>query len=254
MSPTATIASVVVALLFFAWLFQSDVRDPGYDAWVKRQQDEVKAEKAQKAAMGIAVTDSGVTKDSATLESRRGNAKVAGGSMGDAPAPIPADRDIVLRAADNVALIEDVQDVDPDAEQPAKLDQPEDKDRDRTGFGKNARLSGAYVGVAYVGDTPKSAADFDAPSITFRRDGSFATQNMAAADVDMEAGGAGASVDRGTGRYKLWDNTLELTYTDGLTRKKGAKRVYTVVPVSGPDRSPTAITIQGKVFKLDPRR
>jgi hypothetical protein len=203
--------------------------------------------------MGIAVTDSGVTKDTSSLESRRA-AKVAGGSIG-AAAPIPADGDVVLRAADNVAFVEDT-DPDPDAEPASKTEKQEDeKDPNaRTGFGRNARLSGAYVGVTYVGDTPKSAADFDAPSITFRRDGTFATQNMGAAEVDMEAGGAGASVDRGSGRYKLWDNTLELTYTDGLTRKKGNKRVYTVVPVSGPDKSPTAITIQGKVLKIDPVR
>jgi hypothetical protein len=61
-------------------------------------------------------------------------------------------------------------------------------------------------------------------------------------------------LDRGSGKYKLSGNTLDLTYTDGLTRKKGQKRTYVVVPVGGPDDAPTAITIQGKIFKLDSER
>ena len=40
MSPTATIAAVVVALVFVAWIFQTDTKDPGYEAWLKRQQEE----------------------------------------------------------------------------------------------------------------------------------------------------------------------------------------------------------------------
>src|SRR5438876_733071 len=82
MSPTATIAAVVVALVFCAWLFQTDLKDPGYDALVRRQLEEKKSEQAQKAAMGIAVTDPGVTKDESTLDARRGIAK-----PGDIPNP-----------------------------------------------------------------------------------------------------------------------------------------------------------------------
>jgi hypothetical protein len=243
MSPTATIASVVVALLFIAWLFQSDVKDPGYEAWVKRQQEEMKQEKAQKASMGINVTDAGVTKDNTPIEARRADLKGGGGYAG-------GDGDLVLKGSDGIPLTENVT-TDISIDQQKKDEQA---DREANGFGKGVKLHGTYVGVAYIGDTPKATDGYDAPSITFRRDGSFATQNMGAAEVDMEAGGAGGAVDRGSGRYRLWENTLELTYTDGLTRKKGSKRSYTVVPVSGPAGAPTAITIQGKIFKMDPAR
>ena len=49
MSPSATIVTVVVALVFFAWLFQSDTKDPGYEAWIKRQQEERKNDQAQRS-------------------------------------------------------------------------------------------------------------------------------------------------------------------------------------------------------------
>jgi hypothetical protein len=243
MSPTATIASVVVALLFIAWLFQSDVKDPGYEAWVKRQQEEMKQEKAQKASMGINVTDAGVTKDNSPLEAHRRDLK--GGYAG-------GEGDIVLRGSDGIPITEPVPgEVTIDQ---LRKDDPADQEPNQNGFGKGVKLNGTYVGVTYVGDAPKKTDDYDAPSITFRRDGGFTTQNMGAAEVDMEAGGTGGAVDRGSGRYRLWENTLELTFTDGLTRKKGSKRSYTVLPVSGPSGAPTAITIQGKIFKLDPGR
>jgi hypothetical protein len=251
MSPSATIATVVVALVFVAWLFQSDAKDPGYEAWLRKQQEAGKIDPTQKpAAMGIAVTDAGITKDASTPVGGGGRRvdNVAGF------APSAEDTGFALTAADaaKASLTIDPVTLLPvghqhrtPATRPAEPPKP--------GFGKGVKLNGTFVGVNYVGDVPTQSAD--APSVTFRHDGTFATQNMAAADVDMEPGGTPvASLDRGSGRYKLFANSLELVYTDGLTRKKGPNRAYTVYPVEGPDTAPTAITIQGKVFKLDPTR
>jgi hypothetical protein len=242
MSPTATIASIIVALVFFAWLFQSDTKDPGYEAYVKRQEEQRKTDQAQKASMNINVTDAGVTKDDSPLEFHKDGgqnprtaadegggvfhpdgASIVGGT-GNGDNPAPTTKTVVSANASH------------------------------TGFGGSTKLNGTYVRVEYVGDVPAQAGA-DVPSITFRREGTFTTQNMAAADVDMEAGTTlVASTDRGSGRYKLFGNTLELTYTDGLTRHKGPKRSYVVAPVGGADNAPTAITIQGKIFKLDANR
>lgn len=252
MSPTATIAAVVVALVFVAWIFQTDTKDPGYEAWLKRQQEERRNEQAQKASLGIALTDSGVTKDTTTGNERRGT----GNSSFDPTAP--QDAGFSLNASDSpLANV-----LDPNAPGtlvPGQNDAPATRpvQPQGPGFGTGVKLEGTFVGVNYVGDVPapKAAGGVDVPSITFRRNGTFATQNMASAEVDMEPGGAvTGTLDRGSGKYKLYANTLELTYTDGLTRKKGPHRGYTVFPVEGPDSAPTAITIQGKVFKLDPTR
>jgi hypothetical protein len=252
MSPTATIAAVVVALVFVAWLFQTDTKDPGYEAWLKRQQEERKAEQAQKASLGIALTDSGVTKDGGATNARR--VDMNGGfdvSPQDSGFSItPGDSPLGSNALDtNPGALVPGQVEPPPATRPTQPAAP--------GFGTGLKLEGTFVGVAYVGDLPsaKGAAAADVPSITFRRNGTFSTLNMASAEVDMEPGSAvTGALDRGSGRYKLYANTLELTYTDGLSRKKGPHRGYTVFPVEGPDNSPTAITIQGKVFKLDPNR
>ena len=100
---------------------------------------------------------------------------------------------------------------------------------------------------------PAAPATPEPASITFVPDGTFTSQNMPPADPEPDANGV-VPVERGSGTYTLSINTLSLTYTDGLTRKKGNKRSYTVVPVDGPDAAPTAIAIQGQVFKLDPTR
>jgi hypothetical protein len=114
------------------------------------------------------------------------------------------------------------------------------------------------VGVNYIGDSPSAKADGDAPWITFRRDGSFASRNMSLAEVESDPNLAGPPpFDPGSGHYKLYGNTLELSYTDGLPRRKGSFRAYTIVPIDGVDNAisaVTAITIQGKVFKLDTER
>jgi hypothetical protein len=237
MSPTATIATVVVALIFFAWLFQSDTKDPGYEAWMKRQQEEKKSEQAQKAALGINVTDSGITKDDAPLEPNRNLKSFGSGGEGGG---------FVLSGNSGLGTNLSASPDDPNsATRPVVVNS-------RPGFGSSAKLNGTYVGVAYAGDLP-AAQNADAPCITFRRDSTFSTQNMSSAEVDMESGAA-ASLDRGSGKYKLFANTLELTYTDGLARKKGPHRAYTVVLVEGEASAPAAFTIQGKIFKLDKTR
>ncbi|HYE20290.1 MAG TPA: lipocalin family protein [Tepidisphaeraceae bacterium] len=237
MSPTATISAVVVALLFFAWLFQSDVKDQAYEDYIKRQAAEAKeggaAMKPIPNGLGIAVTDPGVTKH-----------KPGGGTAAGSRWPNdPPDGGVLTGAT-----------LGPSGEDPFK--EPAEKIAAGT-FGSNARLNGTFVGVAGVGEAVSTTAnEAEDPQITFRRDGTFATQNMALAEVDMEAATTvtSAAIDRGSGRYKLSGNTLELTYSDGLARKKGNKRSYTVVPVAGPDHAPVMITIQGKVFRVDPRR
>ncbi len=240
MSPTATIASILVALIFFAWLFQSDTRDPGYDAYLKRQEEAKKADQAQKAAMNINVTDSGVTKDDSDIgqhkkDENQGGYVDDGGGGG------------VFHGDNSIDLAGNNDPANPSTTKPVVLTGT------HNGFSPNAKLHGTFVRVEYVGDTP--AAGPDVPAITFRRDGTFATQNMANADVDMEAGTTViAASDRGSGKYKLHGNTLDLTYTDGLTRKKGPKRTYVVAPVGGSESTPSAITIQGKFFKVDTGR
>jgi hypothetical protein len=243
MSPTATIASVVVALVFFAWLFQSDTRDPGYEAWQRRQQEEqAKAGPVPKvAAMGIAVTDSGVTKDNSPIGRRRENplenyepaldggmASVGVGAGGTSLAD-PATRPVVFNT--------------------------------RPGFGADARLDGTYVSGTdgdggVVDDDGGGAAaaathgaDGDAAVITFRANGTFATRNMPAPGADETTGAF--TLERGSGRYALSGNALDLTYTDGLARKRAGKRSYVVVPIDGAGHAPTQLAIQGRVFKID---
>ena len=235
MSPTATIAAVVVALLFFGWLFQTDVKDPAYEAYVKRQALEKKEDVTPiRNSLGITVTDAGVTKTSAAdlAAARMSNPSFVGTSNA-LPAAFESDSfpntppgDLARQQAPN------------------------------GGFSSNARLNGTFVGVARVDDVPQTVAPGEEPQITFRRDGSFSTQNMSLAEVDMEAATAAgaATIDRGSGRYRLGANNLELQYTDGMSRKKGNKRTYVIVPVSGPDNAPVVLTIQGKSFKLDPYR
>lgn len=240
MSPTATIASILVALIFFAWLFQTDTRDPNYQAYLKRQEEARKTDQAQKASMGINVTDSGVTKDDSPLEFNH-DAKdpetVSGQGAGFVP-DVSGGSNQLTSAGD-----------------PANPTTRKVNDPARAGFGASTRLNGTYTRVDYVGDVPAAETSPDVPSITFRREGSFTTQNMAAADVDMEPGtSVVASLDRGSGVYKLHGNTLELKYTDGLTRRKGPLRNYVVAPVGWVESVPSAITIQGRIFKLDTSR
>jgi hypothetical protein len=234
MSPTATIATVVVALLFFAWFFQSDARDPGFEAMQRRQQEQLKAGDAQKAAAGIAVTDSGVTKDNTPLGQRNGVAitgydpSVIQGGIAEVDPPTGT------LASAAAAVTTNANDVVYNT---------------RPAFGKDLKLKGTYVAVN-DDRSPDAGATPDPASIMFVADGTFSSQNMPPADPEPDANGV-VPVERGSGKYTLSVNTLELTYTDGLTRKKGNKRAYTVVPVDGPDTAPTAIAIQGQVFKLD---
>jgi hypothetical protein len=239
MSPTATIASILVALIFFAWLFQSDTKDPNYQAYLKRQEEARKADPAQKAAMGISVTDSGVTKDDSPLEFNRNDSKDPGNAA----------------ITSGEVFLPDTSGGQNQPTSTGEGGKPTTRktiENTHAGFGASAKLNGTYTRVDYVGDSPAAQTTPDVPSITFRREGTFTTQNMAAADVDMENGSTVvASLDRGSGTYKLHGNTLELKYTDGLTRHKGPLRNYVVAPVGWADNAPTAITIQGKIFKLD---
>ena len=251
MSPTATIATVIVALVFFAWLFQSETRDPGYEAWRKRQMEEKKEEENRREVAGATVTDPKGIADPRSLEEIRRDGKRSG-LPDNVAAPVGIDisesegdpfRGVVVGQPGDATTVNQ-------AEMPDPL-QVQGK-RTEKGFGKNQLLSGTFVGVAYVGDTPKRSAKGEEPAITFRRDGTFSTQNMASAEVDMEGGTAlGAQLDRGSGRYTISGSDLLLTYNDGLNRKKGNKRSYVITPLSGSEDAPTAITIQGKLFKLD---
>jgi hypothetical protein len=94
--------------------------------------------------------------------------------------------------------------------------------------------------------------DASTATITFRRDGSFATRNMPSPEPDPVTGAIAS--ERGAGRYALSGNALDLTYTDGLARRKEGKRSYVVVPIDGPDSAPTQIAIQGRIFKLEATR
>ncbi|HEY7120485.1 MAG TPA: hypothetical protein VH475_28130 [Tepidisphaeraceae bacterium] len=255
MSPTATIACVVAALLLVAWLFQSNAPDPGYDAMLRRLEEQKKIEQASAAPLPVNLTDPGVSKgDPNARPDPRG---AAAGQMAPSYQSAGSAPPVIVDPTAELAAMPRVQPPPDPSKQPVV--RPADLNP-KLGFGKNARLSGTFVASVYAsqgaaGD-PADAAPEDPPSITFRRDGTFTTVNMAAADVDMESGlAAGAApLDRGSGRYKLSSNTLELTYTDGLSRKKGPHRAYTVFAVDGDESAPTAITIQGKVFKLDADR
>ena len=254
MSPTATIATVIVALVFFAWLFQSDTRDPGFEAWRKRQIEEKNADSQN----GPKVTDPNTATDPRSLdEIRRARDLDRTGPAVNITAPIVAD--IPETEGDPFRGVTVSEATNPTApagptEMPEELQSLQQKAARQSGFPKNQLLNGTYVGVAYIGDTPKRSAKGDEPTIAFRRDGTFTTQNMAAAEVDMEAATAlGAQLDRGSGRYTIAGIDLTLNYTDGLNRKKGNKRGYVIMPLTGPDDAPTAITIQGKLFKLDPQ-
>ncbi len=238
MSPTATIAAVVAALVFLAWIFQSDVTDPAYEAWAKRQAEEKKVEGTVRPPLGVNITDAGVTKGGSPEV--RGSREYTSGTENVVPASFP--QDAVIGDNSNVPTTQPL-------------------NANGNAFSANAHLQGTYVGVMSVGDVPRAAPVGEEPWIAFRRDGTFSTQNMHQADVDMEAGTLGASssiVERSRGNYHLGGNALSLQYTDGLNRKKGNTRNYTVtaIAIAGPaaDQIPAAITIQGKMFKLDPTR
>ena len=240
MSPTATIASILVALIFFAWLFQSDTRDPNYQAYLKRQEEARKNDQAQKASMGINVTDSGVTKDDSPLDFNH-KSKDPETVEGQGVVFVPD-------ASGGTNQVSSTGD-------PANPTTRKVTDPSRGGFGASTRLNGTYTRVDYIGDMPAAQASPDVPSITFRKEGTFTTQNMPAADVDMEPGAdAKPNLDRGSGTYTLHANSLELKYTDGLTRRKGPLRSYVVAPVGWLENVPSAITIQDKIFKLDTSR
>jgi hypothetical protein len=257
MSPTATIATVIAALILIAWLFQSPTYDPGYEAWRKRQQEAQKENESQRVIAGAIVTDPKVSVDARSLEEIRTERErernwLAGGGTAQASIAAPilgeaADPDVdpfktipLASGAPNPAPVD-----------PALLQKINEQQGKSSAFGNNQLLAGTYVAVTYGAEGANNAES----TITFRRDGSFATQNMAAADVDMEAATAlGTSVDRGAGRYKISGSNLELNYTDGLHREKGNKRTYVIKPVAGPEDAPIGITIQGKLFKLDSRR
>ena len=237
MSPSATIAAVVAALVLCALLFQSDTVDPAWEAAQKRVQ-----EKKQELASvrGANLTDAGVAKDGKTTREPS--------QIGTDPLVIPAG--LTVDGKSPSTNVGDFVNAEPTT-QPLNAA--------RTGFSANARLNGTFVGVAADSDAPHSSPGGGDPFITFGREGDFTTHHMSLAGVEMEAAtradGAGLPVDRGSGRYRLSANTLELQYTDGLSRKKnGNRRSFTVVVVAGTDNGPTAITIQGKLFKLDPSR
>jgi len=235
MSPTATIAAVVVALVFFGWLFQTDVKDPAYEEYMKRQALEKKVDvKPIPIPLGINVTDAGVTTgNTGDLSMSRLPTSNYTASSGAVPAGFEVDA----------------------AALPPFGDSP--RPQIPTGsFTNNVRLSGTFVGVATIDEIPQASAPGEEPQITFRRDGTFTTQNMSLAEVEMEAPtAAGTTIsDKGTGRYRLSATSLELQYTDGWSRKKGNKRTFVVAPVSGPEGAPVLLTIQGKLFKLDPYR
>lgn len=236
MSPTATIAAVVTVLLVFAYFFQTDVKDPAYEEYLKRQALEQKADvKPIDAAMGIQVTDAGVTKG--------GRLDPAGLRLDRSKVPVTA----VSTEGASLAGSE----VGPGSLDP--LDPAQQANRSIGIFPPNTLLHGTFVGVPHLAaPIPAAAVAGEVPTITFRRDGTFSSQSMSIADGESDV--AGATTDRGSGKYKLDENALELTFTDGLTRKRGNKRSYTIVPVAGPDVAPTVFTLQGHVFKLDPRR
>ena len=263
MSPTATIATVIAALIFFAWLFQSPTYDPGYEAWKKRQQEEKRGgdDSRRVVAAGTVVNPNATdhrSLEEIRLDAQRQRMAVAAGSSAQASvgAPIinPETADpyvdpfktttpIGIPAAPSGASID-----------PQVFKQVDQQVRQIT-FGSNHFLDGTFVGIPYTEEAPQESLKAEQPRITFRHDGTFTTRNMGAADVDMEAATAlGARVDRGTGRYKISRKILDLTYTDGLERSKGNQRTYVIMPVGGSEDAPLGITIQGKLFKLESTR
>lgn len=230
MSPTATIIAVIVALVFFAWMFQTDNRDdPAYQAYLRKLQEE--RQKQPVVGSGVASTDPGVEK----ANGLSGGNKVSGKGANNAQTAGFNDEPGTGEASDD-PLIKPVV---------SKVKKP---NQNEEGFTRGAKLEGTYILVSYIGDPATEGAD--AASITFRLDGSFITQNMSQAEIGMEGAGVAAAIDRGTGRYTLFKRTLDMTYTDGLVRKSGNQRSFTIVPVMGEGESPKVITIQGKIFKL----
>lgn len=241
MSPTATIATVIVALVFFAWLFQSDNKDdPAYQAYLRKLQDE-------KAKLQERVVGTGITAGHSGVEKANG-IETEDPSTGGNTNPLTGNGNVTT-AGFNTG---------PGSGEPSELNGSTDPlknggkpGKPEDGFPLGAKIDGLYVAVEYIGDPAVTGPQ--ASSITFRRDGTFSTQNMSLADIGMELAGAGETVDRGSGRYKLHKRTLVLSYTDGLTRRNGNQRSFTIVPVLGENDQPGAITIQGKVFKLVPQ-
>jgi hypothetical protein len=265
MSPTATIATVIAALILLAWLFQSPTYDPGYEAWRKRQAEQQKEDESRRVVAGAVVTDPKVVVDARSLDEirmdqQREHAWLQGSGGGSAQASIAAPILGGEGADPNVDPFKYGVAVTVGAPgtgapiDPTLLQKIQEQQGRTATFGNNQLLSGTYVAVTYAAASDGVGKNEES-SITFRRDGSFATQNMGAADVDMEAATAlGTSVDRGAGRYKISGSNLELTYTDGLDRKKGPRRTYVIKPVAGSEDAPIGITIQGKLFKLESRR
>lgn len=231
MSPTATIIAVIVALVFFAWMFQTDNRDdPAYQAYLRKLQEE--RQKQPVVGSGVASTDPGVEKANG-LSGGKNNKTEPGGN------------NAVKAAFNNEPGTGDASTDPPINPVNSKVKKP---NQNEDGFTLGAKLDGTYILVSYIGDPATDAAD--AASITFRLDGSFITRNMSQAEIGMEGAGVAAAIDRGTGRYTLFKRTLDMTYTDGLVRKSGNQRSFTIVPVMGEGESPKVITIQGKIFKL----
>jgi hypothetical protein len=264
MSPTATIATVIAALIFFAWLFQSPTYDPGYEAWKKRQLEEKRGgDDSRRLIAAGNVVDPNTTEhrslDEIREEAQRQRAAAAAAGISaqatvGTPIINPETADpfvdpfktsvpIAIQVPGNGGTID-----------PQVIRQVDQQVRQVT-FGSNHVLDGTFVGVAYLDDVAQESPKGEEPRITFRRDGTFTTRNMAAADVDMEAATSlGARIDRGTGRYVISKNILDLTYNDGLDRSKGNQRTYVIMPVMGSDDIPQGITIQGKLFKLETAR
>jgi hypothetical protein len=263
MSPTATIATVIAALIFFAWLFQSPTYDPGYEAWKKRQLEEKRGGDDSRRLIAAGNVTNPNTTDHRSLEEIREEAQrqraaaAAAGISAQATVgtpiinpetdpfvdPFKTGVPIAIQAPANGGPID-----------PQVIRQVDQQVRQVT-FGNNHVLDGTFMGVAYVDDVAQESPKGEEPRITFRRDGTFTTRNMSAADVDMEAATSlAARVDRGTGRYTISKNILDLTYTDGLDRGKGNQRTYVIMPVMGSDDVPQGITIQGKLFKLESGR
>ena len=263
MSPTATIVSVIAALIFFAWLFQSPTYDPGYEAWKKRQQEEKsRVDDSRRVVAAGTVVEPNTTDhrslEEIRLEAQRQRTAVLAGSSAQASvgAPMinPETADPYVDPFKTTTPIGIPAPAPGTPIDPQVIKQVDQQVRQIT-FGSNQVLGGTFVGVAYADDAPQELVKGEEPRITFHRDGTFTTRNMEAADVDMEAATAlGARVDRGMGRYKISKNILDLTYTDGLDRTKGPQRTYVIMPVGGTEDAPLGVTIQGKLFKLESAR
>ena len=259
MSPTATIVTVIAALFLLAWLFQTPTYDPGYEAWLKRQsemQNERPAHVAGPNVVAPNVTDErSLEQLQRDVERDRLRALSAAAAPPILPRELP-DPDVDPFQGPTVPTASPISRHDGPADAgPHDPGRPDRAVANENGFPANHLLNGTYAGIAYVDDTPRRSEKGEEPAITFRRDGTFATRNMAAADVDMQpAKVLGAALDRGAGRYNISGIHLNLTYTDGLQREKGNQRHYVIKPLAGPEDAPTAITIQGKTFLLDAER